>query len=101
MRKPLLQVWGVLQVWVMLQVHYDIWRHPTDVQRRHPVGHTTSLAYRLLPQSLQDAYADGNARLTDLANGQVSSCENKGLLTSQALPLSKASLCRQQAGLSS
>ncbi len=36
------------------------------------MSHNTSLAYRLLPQSLQDAYADGNARLTDLTNNQVS-----------------------------
>ena len=57
---------------LVAQVHYDIWRHPADVQRRQPAGHTTSLAYRLLPQSLQDAYADGNARLTDLISGQVS-----------------------------
>ncbi len=49
------------------------------------MSHNTSLAYRLLPQSLRDAYADGNARLTDLANGQVSSAasrhtEKRGML---------------------
>ncbi len=59
------------------QVHYDIWRHPSDVQRRQSMSHNTSLAYRLLPQSLQDAYADGNARLTDLTNGQVSSVASR------------------------
>ncbi len=41
------------------------------------MSHNTSLAYRLLPQSLQDAYADGNARLTDLTNGQVSSTASR------------------------
>ena len=61
---------------VSLQVHYDTWRHPTDVQSR---GQTTSFAYRLLPQSLQDAYADRVARLTLPTNGQVSS--NNQLMT--------------------
>ena len=65
------------------QVHYDIWRHPTDVQRRQSMSHNTSLAYRLLPQSLQDAYADGNARLTDLTNGQVSSAASRHTVSMQ------------------
>ena len=55
-----------------MQVHYDIWRHPADVQARQPVGRSSSsLAYRLLPQSLQDAYADETARLAGAGNGQV------------------------------
>lgn len=55
-----------------LQVHYDTWRHPADVQARQSGSHASSLASRLLPQSLQDAYSDGVARLPQPANGQVS-----------------------------
>ena len=64
---------------VCLQVHYDTWRHPADAQNRRSGSQTASLAYRLLPQSLQDAYADGVARLTQPTNGQVSS--NPHLMT--------------------
>ena len=61
-----------MQMSVCLQVHYDTWRHPGDAQNRQSGGQTASLAYRLLPQSLQDAYADGVARLTQPTDGQVS-----------------------------
>lgn len=53
-----------------LQVHYDTWRHPADAHRR--ASSSSSLVERLLPQLLQDAYADGRATLVARINASVS-----------------------------
>lgn len=54
-----------------VQVHYDVWRHPADTQSRS-TNANSSLAERLLPQSLQDAYADGRANLAARISAAVS-----------------------------
>lgn len=48
-----------------------MWRHPADAQGSFSTQ-TPSVLERLLPQSLQDAYADGRANVAARINASVS-----------------------------